>query len=430
MKIGCIAYNVFDVDVYYFVDCDKGCIINPKIDEFVAKLVVLDKKSGGWISTTDFSCLFRSYHEKDEDDWTQILESRNRIRRMLGNVDEESESRNLVELMKVFDAFVGEAKECERELPVPLYEEYRPGRHFADRDYENAVYTALAVYDRYKQRLLQDGIPSHSQTVIPEDEDGLVRVSSLERRGEWLLGDEGYAVLPAWSSKDVRGHIFRLIDSRKYKDVCISVRPQEVRSLNAITPVKYCMEALLYGRKFTHELFSNVEDCIPIVYSYSDKSLYKNIIDLIPLKRLECQIKKLKGGEVSLMIEEVIDFEHLTNNEITRFVCVMGGRACVRNRLIHAIYDMSKDCFIHLDLDYLYYNDREIRQRVDDNSHIGDIKVIEEKVFRLDGSVDFTTACNIIATALDASKNPEVDNLLHGKDMSDEERTAFFGMSS
>ena len=55
--------------------------------------------------------------------------------------------------------------------------------------------------------------------------------------------------------------------------------------------------------------------------------------------------------------------------------------------------------------------------------------MFEEKVFRLDGNIDFTTACNIIATALDASKNPEVSNLLHGKDMSDEERTALFSIS-
>ena len=101
----------------------------------------------------------------------------------------------------------------------------------------------------------------------------------------------------------------------------------------------------------------------------------------------------------------------------------------MRNRLIHAIYDRAKDCFAHLDLDYLYYNDGEMRKRVQVDSHIGGIKVFEKKVFRLDGDIDYTTACNIIATALDASKNPEVGNLLHGKDMSDEERTAFFSIS-
>ena len=88
----------------------------------------------------------------------------------------------------------------------------------------------------------------------------------------------------------------------------------------------------------------------------------------------------------------------------------------VRNRMVHLMYDQKRSVFTHLDLSYLYYNESDYYQRL--NQTLGQIKpnaTKKMKVYKIDGELPFSVISDLIGISLDGVHNPEVRRLLNGE---------------
>ena len=250
-----------------------------------------------------------------------------------------------------------------------------------------------------------------------EEKDLLINVSNFEALPEFAFHykKENLVIYPSLEY-DLKHKIFDLV--RKKGNLNLAISLGRCNHISEHSKTIYCQEEKLFGIPFKKENIKNIFNKQYGTYEYifeDDAEEMRSRVFHVPLLQLQYVIKPYDGSseKLSLSLEEVVDIQ---KEEYSQYnYSVFADKRFILNRYIHMIFNTRTFLVEHLDLSYLYYDNKSYKKRI--NFHIKDKVIsatIKDKIFAIkDDTIDWEDALLIIGASL--NHNPEVERFLKGE---------------
>jgi len=323
----------------------------------------------------------------------------------------------------VIQAIKSEQIPIDKTLPE-IWRQFPWPADFADKDYSDVFHHAVKCIIEYEKFQYADkietGIDIRPGLKCYYDKDErLIDVTSFTPlREAFVKKDLKLAVIPKYKSdyglKEKFAQLFKDGIPDKWR---VWVAPARIIAEEDVPSKIYIQEERMWGLRFDEAAFKKMFSKEYGEFEYVNNELPDRLMR-VPLYKLQYQIASNdKESTASAIIEELIDITYGQSMiDPEAFVYGSSEHYYVRNRMVHLMYDQKRSVFTHLDLSYLYYNESDYYQRL--NQTLGQIKpnaTKKMKVYKIDGELPFPVISDLIGISLDGVHNPEVRRLLNGE---------------
>lgn len=379
------------------------------------------------IWTREFLDGYRAYHQHESVDAYLLVLPENAPQRHIGKIDDDMLRLQFKRICKAMDDVIQVIKSEQIPIDKTLPEIWRQfpwPADFADKDYSDVFHHAVKCIIEYEKFQYADkietGIDIRPGLKCYYDKDErLIDVTSFTPlREAFVKKDLKLAVIPKYKSdyglKEKFAQLFKDGIPDKWR---VWVAPARIIAEEDVPSKIYIQEERMWGLRFDEAAFKKMFSKEYGEFEYVNNELPDRLMR-VPLYKLQYQIASNdKESTASAIIEELIDITYGQSMiDPEAFVYGSSEHYYVRNRMVHLMYDQKRSVFTHLDLSYLYYNESDYYQRL--NQTLGQIKpnaTKKMKVYKIDGELPFSVISDLIGISLDGVHNPEVRRLLNGE---------------
>lgn len=244
---------------------------------------------------------------------------------------------------------------------------------FTDKDYSDVFHHAVKCIIEYEKFQYVDNIEAGID-IQPELEcyydrdERLIEVTSFNPlREAFVEKDLKLAVIPKYKSdyglKEKFAQLFKDGIPAKWR---VWVAPAQIIAEEDVPSKIYIQEEHMWGLRFDEAAFKKMFSKEYGEFKYVNNEL-PDRLTRVPLYKLQYLIASNdKESTSSAIIEELIDITYGQSMiDPKAFVYGSSEHYYVRNRMVHLMYDQKRSIFTHLDLSYLYYNESDYYQRLD-----------------------------------------------------------------
>ena len=370
---------------------------------------------------------YRSYHQHESEDAYSLVLPKNAPQRHIRKIDDNMLRLQLDKIFKAMDDVVKVIKS--EYMPIDktrseIWRQFPWPADFVDKDYSDLFHHAVKCIMEYEKFQYADNIETeidiHPELECYYDKDErLIDVTSFNPlREAFVKKDLKLAVIPKYKSdyglKEKFAQLFKDGIPDKWR---VWVAPARIIAEEDVPSKIYIQEERMWGLRFDEAAFKKMFSKEYGKFEYVNNELPDRLMR-VPLYKLQYQIASNdKESTASAIIEELIDITYGQSMiDPEAFVYGSSEHYYVRNRMVHLMYDQKQSVFTHLDLSYLYYNESDYYQRL--NQTLGQIKpsaTKKMKVYKIDGELPFSVISDLIGISLDGVHNPEVRRLLNGE---------------